>query len=1093
LLITRESLQFSTASDHWLDVSTFTQLVEANKPDECATEPLEQAVALYRGPFLDGFTVEDSPVFEEWALLKRQHYALMMSSALQRLSAIYEQLGNYQQAQFYARRQLELEPGNEAAHQALMRTLALDGQRSAALAQFTACRRLLDEELGVEPAETTRRLYQQIRDGKLKAPGTTRGAPQVGDQIPAFLEEQPPSGDTPVFVAREQELTQLDRLLDLALAGQGRAAFVTGEAGSGKTTLVQEFARRAQHDRADLVVASGNCNAYTGIGDPYLPFREILGLLTGDVEAKWAAGAMSRDHAIRLWRNLPVALQALVEVGPDLIETFVPSAALLERLLSYGPWPGMTDWLTHLEKLGERRAVGVPGTPGAQQRDLFEQYSRVLQALAQRGPLLLVVDDLQWADLGSISLLFHLGRHLAGCPILILGAYRPEEVALGREESRHPLEAVIHEIRRDFGDVTINLGQAQGRDFVEALLDSEPNRLGVPFREMLHRQTRGHPLFTIELLRGLQERGDLIQDSEGCWVEGVTLDWQTLPARVEAVIAERLGRLPETLFSALAVASVEGEDFTAEVVARALGTDQRRMVQQLSGELDKRHRLVKARAIERVDSQRVSRYRFRNYLFQKYLYESLDDVERAYLHEDVGNVLEELHGDQATEIAVQLARHFQEAGTVEKAIHYLQLAGDRAKQLSAFGEAISHLTTALALLMTLPDTSERAGKELGLQLALGRVWINSASPRPDAEKVLTRARELCQQLGETSPLCSVLDNLAVIYYVWAKHQQAREMAEEALSWALQTKDPLMEAVCRWHLEAIHFALGDFSTAHGDLEKVIAAYEPQRDHHRFILVNPSDPGTGALAYDACCLWCLGYPDQALQRGLEALALAGAFGHPFSQADVLCYAGCMLHAMRRDAQALKDSAEELARIAREVGYASWAAEGPVYLGWVLVMQGQIEEGIALMRDSLTTRQSIGVRCQATWLQSALAEAQVKAGRLAEGLATLNETLAEVEKTDERFCEAELYRLQGGYLLMQGNESQAEASLHRAIDVARQQEAKAWELRAVMALSRLWHRQGKTAEARQMLGQIYGWFSEGFDTPDLMEAKALLEELQ
>jgi predicted ATPase len=726
--------------------------------------------------------------------------------------------------------------------------------------------------------------------------------------------------------------------------------FVTGEAGSGKTALVQEFTRRAQEAHADpstgslrpfdfaqgklrsgqagqagqaLVVASGNCNAYTGIGDPYLPFREILGLLTGDVEARWAAGAMTREHALRLWNTLPLTAQALVEAGPDLIDTFVPRAALLERAMTCAP--GRTDWLTRLDELVERKPTG-PGMPGPQQSDLFEQYTRVLQALARQGSLVLVVDDLQWADAGSINLLFHLGRQLAGSRILIVGAYRPEEVALGRDGARHPLTPVVNELQRDFGDVTVNVDQAESRDFIEAFLDSEPNRLGVAFREMLYRQTRGHPLFTIELLRGLQER----QDPEGHWVEGPALDWETLPARVEAVIAERIGRLAEPLQAALRVASVEGEDFTAEVVARVLETDERKMVPRLSSELDRRHRLVRAQAIERLGARRVSRYRFRNYLFQKYLYDNLDEVERAYLHEDVGNVLEELYGDQASEIAaiaaiaVQLAWHFQEAGIAEKAIHYLHQAGERAVQLSAYQEGIAHLTRGLALLMNLPDSPERAEQELALQLALGIAWITTSAPAPEVEKAYTRARELCRQMGKTSQLWRVVGELSIFYYVRAEHQRARGLAEEALSLAQQAEDPLLVALGHWHLGVVLFGLGEYTTALGHLEQVIAFYNPEQHHRSLVVLSVADPGLSALAYVACCLWCLGYPEQALSRSQEALALARELGHPFSLADVLCYGGCLFNAMRRDAPALRDDAEELIRLANEKSF--HAGTGP-----------------------------------------------------------------------------------------------------------------------------------------------------------------------
>jgi tetratricopeptide (TPR) repeat protein len=236
--------------------------------------------------------------------------------------------------------------------------------------------------------------------------------------------------------------------------------------------------------------------------------------------------------------------------------------------------------------------------------------------------------------------------------------------------------------------------------------------LGDAFRETLHQHTRGYPLFTVELLRGMQERGDLVQDGEGRWIEGATLDWETLPARVEAVIAERIGRLPKRLRDVLTVAGVEGETFTAEVMARVVATDEREMVRCLSDTLDKRYRLVSARGIQRVGpalggakaGQRVSRYRFRHILFQKHLYNSLDPVERAYLHEAVGTALEALYGGEAEETvasrasAVQLARHFQEADDVEKAVGYLRQAGERAQRLYANREAVGYLRQALALL-----------------------------------------------------------------------------------------------------------------------------------------------------------------------------------------------------------------------------------------------------------------------------------------------------------------------------------------------------------------------------------------------------------
>ncbi|MFQ5858977.1 MAG: AAA family ATPase, partial [Anaerolineae bacterium] len=241
-----------------------------------------------------------------------------------------------------------------------------------------------------------------------------------------------------VFVARERELAQLNGFLNRALAGQGQVCFVTGEAGSGKTALVTEFARRAQDAHADLLVAIGDCNAQTGIGDPYLPFREVLGLLTGGVEAKLNQGAITDENASRLRDFLRVSGQALVEYGPDLIDIFVPGTALATRVGAQ--LARRAGWVGRLEELTQRKAAG-PGD--LEQAHVFEQYTDVLKAMAAQQLLMLVVDDLQWADAASISLLFHLTRRLGESRILLLGAYRPDEVALGRGGERHPLEKVL--------------------------------------------------------------------------------------------------------------------------------------------------------------------------------------------------------------------------------------------------------------------------------------------------------------------------------------------------------------------------------------------------------------------------------------------------------------------------------------------------------------------------------------------------------------------------------------------------------------------------------------------------------------------------
>jgi oligopeptide transport system substrate-binding protein len=396
------------------------------------------------------------------------------------------------------------------------------------------------------------------------------------------------------------------------------------------------------------------------------------------------------------------------------------------------------------------------------QSQLFEQVVQVLRSLAAVRPLLLTLDDLQWADSASIRLLFHLGRELAGARILVLGAYRLEEVAIGRastssargprEIERHPLEKVLAELKRQYGNVWLDLKHAQeleGQNFVDAIVDSEPNRLAEDFRRTLFHRTGGHPLFTVELIQAMQERGDLVQDEEGFWVDGPSLDWGALPARVEGVIEERIGRLEEELREILTVASVEGEAFTAQVVARVGEIQERKLLRRLSQELEGRHRLVQEQEETRVGEQHFSHYRFAHALFQRYLYNALSASERRLLHREVGGALEALYGEDGDAITPQLAHHFDEAGMQEKAIPYLLSMGDRARLAYAHEEAIGHYRRALALQK---DTGEydRAARTL---MKLGLTHHN-AFQYQRARQVYNEGFALWRRAGAAMPAAS---------------------------------------------------------------------------------------------------------------------------------------------------------------------------------------------------------------------------------------------------------------------------------------------------------------------------------------------------
>ncbi len=899
-----------------------------------------------------------------------------------------------------------------------------------------------------------------------------------------------------VFVARERELAQLTDFLDTALAGHGQVCFVVGEAGSGKTALVTEFARRAEKACLDLIVALGNCSAQTGIGDPYLPFREILALLTGDVEAKLAERTISPENANRLRGLLRWSGNALMEFGPDLIDVLVPGAGMIAKATTFVA--DQVGWLEKLEQLMERKGLrrAGGGDKALEQAHIFEQYTNVLRALAAKQPFMLVLDDLQWADTSSVSLLFHLGRRIGGSRILLVGTYRPDEVGLGRAGERHPLEPVLNELKRYHGDIWVDLGQAaeaEGRQFVDALLDTEPHRLGEAFRQALFRHTGGHPLFTVELLRDMRERRDLVQDEEGRWIEGPALDWGELPARVEGVIEERIGRLEEELQEMLTVASVEGEAFTAEVVARVQAVDERGLIRRLSRELDRQHHLVGAQGVQRLGRQRLSLYRFQHNLFQKYLYNNLDQVERSYLHEDVGNVLEELYGDQAQEIAVQLARHFQEAGMTEKAVHYLSLAGEKAARLSAYEEAITLLSKGLEVLQTLPESPERAGQELQLHIALGTpLALAKGFAAPEVAENYAQARELCRQVEETPQLFPVLFGLFRFYHVRVELQTAHELGEQLLHLAQQVGDPTFLLQAHLALALTSYSRGDLASARAHFEQGLALYDPQLQSSYPALFG-HDPAVASHSFLAQVLWSLGYPDQALQESHESLALAEEIGQPFNLAWAQCFAA-MIHQHRGEAQAARDRAEAAMALCIEHEFPQWLAMGRMIQGWVLAEQGPAEReaGTLQIRQGLADWRATGAKLGLPAFLAPLVELYWRLGQTEEGLSTVAEGLEAAARHGEHWWEPELHRLKGELLLLQGDEARAEDSFQHAIEVARRQQAKSLELRATVSLCRLWRKQGKREEARQMLAEIYGWFTEGFDTPDLKEVKALLEEL-
>jgi len=771
----------------------------------------------------------------------------------------------------------------------------------------------------------------------------TRGDAAAGEQpmvFPAFLREDAvaESATDTTFVGRSAEMARLEAQLAHVLEGRGRVAFLAGGAGQGKTALALAFARRASLASSDLLVLSGECNAQSGIGDPYLPFREALDLLSGGAEAKWVSGMLTTEGARLIWTALPLTIQTMIEQAPDLVDRMVPSTQLRARAAAASPQP--TAWRSDLEAFLDRMVVSQ-ATTAPKQIDLFEQLTRLFRQVSERNPLLLILDDFQWADDASISLLFHLGRRIADRRVLILCAYRPDEVALGRDDGRHPLEQVIHELVRLHGEDVLelaNASEAEGMGFIDSFLDTEPNRLGTEFRQAFHQRTGGHPLFTIELLRALQERGNLQKDGEGYWVAGPDLPWDQLPARVEAVIEERIGRLGRELRELLAVASVEGHEFTAQVLARIQALEERRLLRDLSQELEKRHRLVRELGEVRAGQQVLSRYQFAHQLFQRYLYNGLSIGERRLLHGEIAAVLEELFADDLSHGAVQLAYHYGRAALPEKAAPYLKQAGDQAKASYANQEAIRYYSEWLALR---PNQSVERFDVLANRSGVYGLIGRPEEQRADAEAML----RLAQELGDQARRCDALLALAD-HYAQTEHILAREPAEQGLEIARRLADPIREGAALRRLGWGEWVKCDFVRSRGYLEQAV---------ERFRAADRKREAATSLHMLSLALSGLTEYEAGMQAAQEAVQLSREAGDRRLEATSLRRLAIQFEAQHRFEEA-KPIAEQALALHQEVGDYSEQAHALNVLGILHAWLGNFELSEELMRRSLEIGETV-----------------------------------------------------------------------------------------------------------------------------------------
>jgi predicted ATPase len=559
------------------------------------------------------------------------------------------------------------------------------------------------------------------------------------------------------------------------------------------------------------------------------------------------------------------------------------------------------------------------------------------------------------------------------------------------------------------------------------------------------------------------------------------------------MIEQQLQQLRPEDQTILEAASAVGAEFSAAAIAAGV-EHVTEAVEIHCAALARRGQFLEARGTAAwPDGTIAARYGFIHALCQEVLYDRIPAGRRVRVHQRIGTRLEAGYGAQARTVAAELAAHFVRGRDARNAMQYLQYAGENALRRSAHQETVTHLTMGLELLEALAATTERKQLELNLLTTLGPALIATKGyAAPEVQHAYTRAHELCQQMGETRQLFPVLMGLYLFYHVRGGLQAAREVAEKCLQLAQHTQDSGLLLEAHRAVGVTLFCLGEFASARTDVAQSIALYDPERhDSHAF--VYGVHPGVTCRSYEVWALWFLGYPGQALTRSDEVLTFAQELSHPFSLALARTWAA-FLHQFRQEGHLAQDRAEAVVTLATEQGFPFFLAWGMVLRGWALAAQGQ-EEGVSQMHHGMVAHRATGAELGRTLILAMLAEAYGKTGQADEGLALLVEAQGLVDKNGERLYEAELLRLKGELLFSKSsdNQTEAETCFQQALFIAQSQQAKSLELRAAASLARLWQVQGRRQSAYDLLAKVYNWFTEGFDTADLKEAKALLEELE
>lgn len=932
-------------------------------------------------------------------------------------------------------------PYRERMRGQLMRALYATGRQGDALRAYAETRKTLAEELGIEPSPGLQNLELQIlrQDPDLATMSLTTQL-AAADLTPVDV-----SDDADRFVGRRTPLAVIDEEIAGFLAGQRRVILIKGQAGTGKSALAGEAIRRVQSMDQRALVVEDRGRVASGRDDPLGAVRVLPRLLIGDLSSAGALQLSGPENIERLIRSAHVMADALSERGAGLIDTLVSRTEVLSRLSG-----------TRLEDAED------PGQPGG---NVADELVGLVLALARRIPLVVVIDDLHWADAASINIVLRLVDEGEG-RLLVVVTYRPEEV---ERRPGHPLGPALDSIRQ-LGGVIIDLDETslvEASSMIDELVDREPNRLDKPFREQLSRVSEGNPLFALEFIADLKERGVLQRADDG-WIVTSEPDWHVWPARVEGVLSARFGHAGQDLLTLLRTASVEGEEFTAEVIGAIHQINQAEVVEMLSRDAADRHRLVVAIGPGRIGESRVFRYRFRHHLFQKFLYDQLDDVERSLLHGKIADALVHIIREgRGEEHAVVLARHYEYAGLQEEAIRWLAAAARRAIRLSTNEAAIELLLRALDLLRDLPESATRDAREFELWLQLGTAYaITAGFASTEVKETFTQASNLADSANSHLQLMRVFFGLFVYYASVGEFEKAIEYEKLTSEVAEASGDAGMR------LQALHCAWssalfrGDVETAIGTASEALDLYRHDAHHPLTFSFGNHDAAVCSLSLGGLARAIHGEGRGAVASVGQAVDLAQTFDHTPSMMQALTLLG-WVHQLNGDVERAGEAAETVLKLGLNAPV--WNNVARSIGAWVKGRSGSADIAIGVLAEEVELTYQIS-RGWSQVMGSMLMELLVAAGRVEEAMALASRLLRHVDEVGG-FYVPEVFRTAGLAHYANGDQKKGDSYLRWAVDVAQKQASHLFAVRAATDLTRM-------SEATEPLHAIIGDLPPDFD---------------